>query len=88
MAIYAMTVRSGVLKIKIMVPYTNVKLPAYLTEGSAEILWFFPMFHAQNILQIQHYCIMVKDVLVSIKVAWCLGTLIGLVTQIGLQMGG
>ena len=84
MAQDALKVFSGVLKIKIMVPYTNVKLPAYLTEGSAEILWFFPMFRAQNILQIPHYCIMVKDALVSIKVAWCLGTLIGLVPQIGI----
>ena len=87
---YAMPVRSGVLQIKIMVTVTktNVKLPANLTEGSVETLWFFPMFRAQNILQIPHYFIMVKDVLVSIKVAWCLGTLIGLVPQIGIQMGG
>ena len=87
MAQDALKVFSGVLKIKIML-VTNVKLPANLTEGSAEILWFFPMFRAQNILQIPHYCIMVKDVLVSIKVAWCLGTLIGLVQQIGRMMEG
>ena len=69
MAQFAIPVRSGVLKNKNMVTYTNVKLSANLTEGSAEILWFFPMFRAQNILQIPHYFIMVKDVLVSIKVA-------------------
>ena len=88
MAQYAMRVRAGVLKIKIMVTKTNVTLPANWTEGSAEILWFFPMFRAQDIWQIPHYFIMVKDVLVSIKVAWCLGTLIGLVQQIGRMMEG